>query len=162
MSLWEQHRERYEAGGVTVRRITYLDFQRITDGLITEEEFAVLGRFNAKKESGATPTSEETARMSAIASKWPVRELKAQCFVPPVTPEEADRILGELSHRDALYIESCLERCISPDIPEADITDPLAIVLVASGGLGIDIADMTVGQGMAVVAMLTPQKEGSE
>ncbi len=159
MSLWEQHKTRYEAGGVVVRHITYLRFRRITDGILTDEELAALGRLNAKKEQGASLTAEETARMAAIASKWPILELKAACFVKPTLPEDVEGILDGLTKKEADWLDSMLERCIVPDIPEEDITDPLAIVLVASGGLGIDIADMTVGQGMAVVAMLTPKKE---
>jgi hypothetical protein len=44
-----------------------------------------------------------------------------------------------------------LDVFITPTAPtEADTQDPLAIILVATGGLGIDTADLTAGQGIAI------------
>jgi hypothetical protein len=59
-----------------------------------------------------------------------------------------------LPRKESEDLERILDMCITPEIPEADIADPLALALVASGGLGIDTADMTVGQGLAIATML--------
>lgn len=77
MRLWEQHRVRYSAGGATVRHIPYLRFRELTDGILDDAEMAALGRLQAKQASGAVLDHEETARLTAIAHKWPVRALKA-------------------------------------------------------------------------------------
>lgn len=77
MRLWEQHRIRYEAGGVKVRYVPYWRFREITAGVMTDEEAAALGKLNAKRESGVELTPEENQRLVQIASKWPVLELKA-------------------------------------------------------------------------------------
>lgn len=155
--LWDQHRDRFEAGGHTARRITYAKFTELTREISTEE-MAALGRFNAKRASGDMLDEEETARLQAIAVKWPQDALRGACLIPPVTGEEMRRILAELPRAQSEELERVLDYCVTPDIPEADIKDPLAILLISRGGLGIDIADMTVGQGMAVIKLLAPRE----
>lgn len=155
--LWDQHRERYEAGGYLIRRIPYCRFTELTRG-VTAEDMAKIGRLNAKRESGATLTPEETDTLTSIAGKWPVDDLRGACFIPPVSGDKAMAILAELPRAISEDLEKKLDEYITPEIPADDTQDPLAMLLVATGGLGIDMADMTVGQGYAIVAMLT--KEG--
>ena len=89
-----------------------------------------------------------------LAGRWPVDELRGACFIPPVSGEEARRILAELPRHDSEELEKALDVFITPTVPtEQDIKDPLAVVLVATGGLGIDTADLTAGQGIAVGMM---------
>ena len=151
--LWDQHRERYEAGGYVIRRIPYFKFRELTASM-TEEDMARIGRLNAKRESGATLSEEETASLTEIAAKWPIDELRGASFVPPVSGAEAQRILAQLPRNLSEALEKKLDEYITPEIPKEDTADPLAVLLVATGGLGIDAADMTVGQGYAIVAMM--------
>lgn len=151
--LWDQHRERYEAGGYIIRRIPYFKFRELTASM-TEEDMARIGRLNAKRESGATLSDEETASLTEIAAKWPIDELRGASFVPPVSGAEAQRILAQLPRNLSEALEKKLDEYITPEIPKEDTADPLAVLLVATGGLGIDAADMTVGQGYAIVAMM--------
>lgn len=151
--LWDQHRERYEAGGYVIRRIPYFKFRELTAS-VTEEDMAKIGRLNAKRESGATLSKEETDTLTEIAAKWPVDELRGASFVPPVSGAEAQRILAELPRNLSEALERKLDEYITPEIPKEDTEDPLAVLLVATGGLGIDCADLTIGQGYAIVAMM--------
>ena len=151
--LWDQHRERYEAGGYIIRRIPYFKFRELTASM-TEEDMARIGRLNAKRESGATLSDEETASLTQIAAKWPIDELRGASFVPPVSGAEAQRILAQLPRNLSEALEKKLDEYITPEIRKEDTADPLAVLLVATGGLGIDAADMTVGQGYAIVAMM--------
>lgn len=151
--LWDQHRERFEAGGYIIRRITYCKFREITKG-VTNEDMAKIGRLNAKRESGVTLTPEETETLTQIAGKWPVDELRGACFCPPVSGVKAQEIIAELPRNISIELERKLDEFITPEITADDTQDPLAVLLVATGGLGIDMADMTVGQGFAIVAML--------
>ena len=151
--LWDQHRERYEAGGYVIRRIPYFRFRELTSS-VTDEDMAKIGRLNAKRESGATLSPEETATLTEIASKWPVDELRGASFVPPVSAQESREILAKLPRAISEDLERKLDEYITPEIPKADTEDPLAVLLVATGGLGIDCADMTIGQGYAIVAMM--------
>ena len=151
--LWDQHRERYEAGGYIIRRIPYFKFRELTASM-TEEDMAKIGRLNAKRESGATLSEEETASLTEIAAKWPIDELRGASFVPPVSGAEAQRILAQLPRNLSEALEKKLDEYITPEIHKEDTADPLAVLLVATGGLGIDAADMTVGQGYAIVAMM--------
>ena len=151
--LWDQHRERYEAGGYVIRRIPYFKFVELTASM-TAEDMARIGRLNAKRESGATLSAEETASLTEIASKWPIDELRGASFVPPVSGAEAQRILAELPRNLSEALEVKLDEFITPEIPKEDTEDPLAVLLVATGSLGIDAADLTVGQGYAIVAMV--------
>ena len=154
--LWTQHRDRWTVGGHTVRRIPYFAFRELTAG-VTDEDMAVIGRLNAKREGGSTLTQEETDRLTSIAAKWPVDELRGACFCPPVSGEECQDILDRLPRVDSVRLEGILDICITPEIPQGDTADPLAVILVATGGLCIDPADMTVGQGYAVAAMMGGQ-----
>lgn len=156
--LWDQHRERYEAGGYVIRRITYCQFRELTKE-VTAEDMAKIGRLNAKRESGVTLTPEETDTLAEIAGKWPVDDLRGACFIPPVSGAQAQEIIATLPRNISEDLEKKLDEFITPEIPADDTTDPLAMLLVATGGLGIDMADMTVGQGYAITAMLAP-KEG--
>lgn len=158
MSLWDQHRERFQAGGYIIRRIPYFKFRELTAS-VTNEDMARIGRLNAKRESGATLSDEETATLTELAAQWPIDALRGASFVPPVSAEEARRILAELPRATSEILEKKLDEYITPEIPQEDTTDPLAIVLVATGGLGIDAADMTIGQGYAAVAMMKGGKE---
>ena len=151
--LWDQHRERYTAGGYTARRITYWKFRELTAS-VSPDDLGRLGRINAKRESGDPLTAEEQNALAEIASRWPVGSLRGACLIPPVTAEECTRILDELPRAESEALEKILDLCIVPEIPEADITDPLALALVATGGLGIDTADMTAGQGIAIATMM--------
>ena len=152
--LWDQHRERWTIGGTTIRRITYCKFREITADM-TDEDMARIGRLNAKRMSGAQLSAEETDTLAGIAAKWPIDALRGACFIPPVSAEGAREIIAQMARKDSEKLEELLDECITPSIDEADITDPLALALVRTGGLGIDVADMTVGQGYAVAAMLT-------
>ena len=151
--LWDQHRERYEAGGYVIRRIPYFRFRELTSS-VTEEDMARIGRLNAKRESGATLSEEETKTLTEIAGKWPVEALRGACFVPPVSADRCAEILANMPRSASEDLERMLDQYITPEIPADDCTDPLAVLLVATGNLGIDAADMTVGQGYAVVAMM--------
>lgn len=155
--LWDQHRERWTAGGYTVRRITYCKFTEITADM-TAEDMARIGRLNAKREGGTPLTAEEQGTLTKIAAKWPVDALRGACFIPPVSAEGAQEIIATMARRDSEKLEAILDECITPSIPQEDVSDPLALALVRTGGLGIDIADMTVGQGYAVAAMLAPRE----
>ena len=156
--LWDQHRERYEAGGYVIRRIPYFKFRELTAS-VTDEDMAKIGRLNAKRESGATLSEEETATLTEIASRWPVDALRGASFVPPVSAQEGREILANLPREISEEMERKLDEYITPELSEKDCTDPLAVLLVATGGLGIDAADLTVGQGYAIVAMM---KGGNE
>lgn len=151
--LWDQHRERYECGGYIIRRVPYCKFRELTASM-TDEDMARIGRLNAKRESGVELSQEETEALTAIASKWPIDDLRGACFVPPVSGSRAQEIIAELPRKKSEALEAMLDQYITPEIPTADTADPLATLLVATGGLGIDIADMTVGQGYAIVAMM--------
>ena len=152
--LWDQHRERYEAGGYVIRRVTYCKFRELTKD-VTDEDMARIGRLNAKRESGAVLDEQETAVLTELAGKWPVDALRGACFVPPVSGQRAQEILADLPRAVSEDLERKLDEYTTPEIPAEDTQDPLAVLLVATGGLGIDVADMTVGQGYAIVAMLT-------
>lgn len=151
--LWDQHRERFQAGEYVIRRVPYFKFRELT-ARMTDEDMARIGRLNAKRDSGVMLTPEETETLTDLASKWPVDELRGACFIPPVSGEEARAILAKLPRAISEALETKLDEYITPEIQEEDTKDPLAVLLVATGGLGIDAADMTVGQGYAVVAML--------
>ena len=153
MSLWDQHRERFQAGGYTIRRIPYFKFRELTASM-TEEDMAKIGRLNAKRESGATLSEEETASLTEIASKWPIDELRGASFIPPVSGAEVRQILAELPRNLSEALEAKLDEFITPEINKEDTEDPLAVLLVATGGMGIDCADLTIGQGYAIVAMM--------
>ena len=56
-------------------------------------------------------------------------------------------------------LELKLDEFITPEIPKEDTEDPLAVLLIATGGLGIDCADLTIGQGYAIVAMMKGASE---
>ena len=155
--LWDQHRERYEIAGHTARRITYCKFTELTRHISTED-MATIGRLNAKRLSGDTLTQEETDRLTAIATKWPQDDLRGACLIPPTTGAEVRRILAELPRAQSEELERSLDACATPEIPQEDLQDPLALQLAARGGLGIDLADMTVGQGYAIIAMPTPRE----
>lgn len=152
--LWDQHRERYEAGGYVIRRVTYCKFRELTKD-VTDEDMARIGRLNAKRESGAVLDEQETAVLTELAGKWPVDALRGACFVPPVSGQRAQEILADLPRAVSEDLERKLDEYTTPEIPAEDTQDPLAVLLAATGGLGIDVADMTVGQGYAIVAMLT-------
>ena len=156
--LWDQHRERYEAGGYVIRRIPYFRFRELTAS-VSDEDMAKIGRLNAKRESGATLSEEETASLTEIAGKWPVDELRGASFVPPVTGQEVQRILAELPRGISEALEAKLDEFITPEVSKEDTEDPLAVLLIATGGLGIDCADLTIGQGYAIVAMMKGGKE---
>ena len=155
--LWNQHRDRYTVGEYTVRNIPYLAFKDLTRE-ITTEEWADLGYLNAKRASGDTLTGEETAKLQAIAVKWPQDDLRGACMIPPRTGAEVRQLLADLPRHQSEDLEALLDRCVTPDIPADDLTDQLAIQLLARGGLGIDIADMTVGQGMAILKLFAPRE----
>lgn len=152
--LWDQHRERYEAGGYVIRRVTYCKFRELTKD-VTDEDMARIGRLNAKRESGAVLDEQETAVLTELAGKWPVDALRGACFIPPVSGQRAQEILADLPRAVSEDLERKLDEYTTPEIPAEDTQDPLAVLLAATGGLGIDVADMTVGQGYAIVAMLT-------
>ena len=152
--LWDQHRERYEAGGYVIRRVTYCKFRELTKD-VTDEDMARIGRLNAKRESGAVLDEQETAVLTELAGRWPVDALRGACFVPPVSGQRAQEILADLPRAVSEDLERKLDEYTTPEIPAEDTQDPLAVLLAATGGLGIDVADMTVGQGYAIVAMLT-------
>ena len=156
--LWDQHRERYEAGGYVIRRIPYFKFREITAS-VTEEDMAKIGRLNAKRESGATLSPEETATLTEIAGKWPVDELRGASFIPPVSGAEVQKILAQMPRNLSEALEQKLDEFITPEIPKEDTEDPLAVLLIATGGLGIDCADLTIGQGYAIVAMMKGASE---
>lgn len=155
--LWNQHRDRYTIGEYVVRNIPYLAFTEITR-VMTNEEMAAIGRLNAKRASGDALDEDELARLQAIAVKWPQDDLRGACMIPPRTGAEVRQLLADLPRRQSEDLEALLDRCATPDIPQDDLQDPLAIQLLARGGLGIDIADITVGQGMAIIQMLTPRE----
>ena len=153
--LWDQHRERIEIGGYTLRRITYCKFRELTAS-VSAEDMARIGRLNAKRESGATLSQEETDALAGIAAKWPVDALRGACFIPPVSAGRCREIIAELPRRTSEEAEQILDDLITPKIPQEDCLDPVALSLIRTGSIGIDIADMTVGQGYAIAAMLAP------
>ena len=158
--LWDQHRERFAVGEILARRITYWKFRELTAGM-TDEDMARIGRLNAKRESGDGLTPEEQRTITEIAAKWPVDDLRGACLIPPTDGAGCRRILAELPRAQSEKLEAILDDCITPSIPKEDILDPLALALVRTGGLGIDAADMTAGQGFAIAAMLSP-REGEQ
>ena len=86
-----------------------------------------------------------------LASRWPVDELRGACFIPPISGAEARTILAQMPREESENLEKALDVFITPTVPtDRDTEDPLAIVLVATGNLGIDTADMTAGQGIAI------------
>jgi hypothetical protein len=105
--------------------------------------------------SGVQLTAEETDTLTEIASRWPIDALRGACFVPPISAQGCRAKLAQMARADSEKLEALLDDCITPSIDEKDVTDPLALALVRTGGLGIDMADMTVGQGYAIAAMLT-------
>ena len=152
--IWTEHRDRFQAGGHTIRRVTYWDFRRITASFPVQD-LARIGRLNAKRESGAQLSAEEQDTLMALAGQWPVDDLRGACFIPPVTGEEARRILADMPRAESEELEKALDIFITPTTPtEADTKDPLAIVLVTTGGLGIDTADITAGQGIAISVII--------
>ena len=151
--LWDQHRVRYEAGGIQARHVTYCRFMEITRD-VPPEDLARIGRLNAKRQSGETLTQEETDTLTAIAARWPLDELRGACLIPPRTAQGTRDLLASMPRAASEELEAILDRCASPEIDEADLADPLALALVRTGGLGIDMADMTAGQGMAVARIL--------
>ena len=155
--LWDQHRDRFAVGDVVARRITYWKFRELTAGM-SDEDMARIGRLNAKRESGAGLTEDEQRTLTEIAAKWPVDDLRGACLIPPTDGAGCRRILAELPRAQSERLEAILDDCITPCIPREDVTDPLALVLVRIGGLGIDTADMTAGQGFAIAAMLAPRE----
>ena len=151
--FWTEHRDRVQVGGRTIRRLPYWAFKEITATFPTED-LGRIGRLNAKRESGAPLTSEEQETLMELAGKWPVDALRGACFIPPVSGEEAQRILAQMPRAESEELEKALDVFITPTAPtEADTKDPLAIILVATGGLGIDTADLTAGQGLAITLM---------
>jgi len=150
MTLWTEHRDRVQAGGRTIRRLPYWAFKEITASF-PAEDMAKIGRLNAKRESGAPLTAEEQEKLMELAGQWPVDALRGACFIPPVSGEEARAILAQMPRAESEELEKALDVFITPTTPtEADTQDPLAIILVATGGLGIDTADLTAGQGIAI------------
>ena len=141
-----------------IRRIPYFKFREITAS-VSEEDMAKIGRLNAKRESGATLSPEETATLTEIAGKWPVDELRGAAFVPPVSGAEVREILANMPRKLSEALELKLDEFITPEIPKEDTEDPLAVLLIATGGLGIDCADLTIGQGYAIVAMMKGASE---
>lgn len=148
--LWTEHRDRVQAGGRTIRRLPYWAFKEITASF-PAEDLARIGRLNAKRESGAQLTAEEQEKLMDLASRWPVDELRGACFIPPISGEETRQILAQMPREESENLEKALDVFITPTVPtDRDTEDPLAIVLVATGNLGIDTADMTAGQGIAI------------
>lgn len=148
--LWTEHRDRVQAGGRTIRRLPYWAFKEITASF-PAEDMAKIGRLNAKRDSGAPLTAEEQETLMELASRWPVDELRGACFIPPVSGAEARLILAQMPREESENLEKALDVFITPTAPtEQDLKDPLAVLLVATGGLGIDTADMTAGQGIAI------------
>ena len=148
--LWTEHRDRVRVGEYTIRRLTYWAFKEIT-AAFPASDLGRIGRLNAKRESGAPLTSEEQETLMELAGKWPVDELRGACFIPPVSGEEAQRILAQMPRAESEELEKALDVFITPTTPtESEVKDPLAVLLVATGGLGIDTADMTAGQGIAI------------
>ena len=156
--LWDQHRDRWTVGELKVRRVTYTKFRELTRDF-PQEDLARIGRLNAKRDSGAPLTEEEQASLAEIASRWPVDALRGACMIPPIDGAGVRDLLASLPRRTSEALEKVLDRCIVPEIPAEDVTDPLAILLASRGALGIDIADLTAGQGLALTAMLTPRRE---
>ena len=151
--LWTQHRDRWTVGGRTVRRITYWDFKRLTAG-IDPAQSAHIGRINAKRQAGGELTEEELADLDAYIKAYPLDAMYGSCFIPPLDGPAAREVLDTMPRRESEELEAVLASCITPEVPEDEAKDPLAVAMVATGGLGVDIADLTVGQGMAVAAML--------
>lgn len=148
--LWTEHRDRVQAGGRTIRRLPYWAFKEITASF-PAEDMARIGRLNAKRDSGVALTEEEQQTLLELASRWPVDELRGACFIPPVSGAEARAILAQMPREESENLERALDVFITPTAPtEADTEDPLAIILVATGNLGIDTADLTAGQGIAI------------
>lgn len=157
--LWNQHRDRFEVAGIVCRRIPYFVFKELT-ACMTSEDMATVGRLNAKRQAGAVLTQEETDRLTEIASRWPVDGLRAACVVPPISEDQLREKIASMPRRDADEAERILDMCATPEVPEADLADPLAVRMAATGLLAIDPADLTAGQGYALLAMLTPKGAG--
>lgn len=156
--LWTEHRDRVQAGGRTIRRLPYWAFKEITASF-PAEDMARIGRLNAKRDSGVALTEEEQQTLLELASRWPVDELRGACFIPPVSGAEARTILAQMPREESENLERALDAFITPTAPtEADTEDPLAIILVATGSLGIDTADMTAGQGIAITLIAGGRK----
>lgn len=155
--LWTQHRDRYEVGGIVCRRIPYFTFKELT-ACMTTEDMATVGRLNAKRTAGATLTQEETDRLTEIAARWPVDALRAACTVPPMSEVDLRDRIASMPRRDADEAERVLDMCATPEVPKEDVADPLAVQMIARGMLAIDPADLTVGQGYAILAMLAPRE----
>ena len=151
--LWDQHRDRWTVADYLAKRITYCKYNELTASLSVEDR-AKLGRLTAKMQSGATLTKEENDKLNALMASFPLDDLRGACLVPPTDGAGCRKILAELPRKQSEELERVLDRCIEPEIPEKEVSDPLAIALVATGGLGIDIADMTLGQGMAVAIIM--------
>ena len=148
--LWTEHRDRVQAGGRTIRRLPYWAFKEITASF-PAEDMAKIGRLNAKRESGVALTTEEQEKLMDLASRWPVDELRGACFIPPVSGAEARLILAQMPREESENLEKALDAFITPTVPtDRDTEDPLAVILVATGNLGIDTADLTAGQGIAI------------
>ena len=69
------------------------------------------------------------------------------------------KILAQMPRNLSEALEQKLDEFITPEIPKEDTEDPLAVLLIATGGLGIDCADLTIGQGYAIVAMMKGASE---
>lgn len=148
--LWTEHRDRVQAGGRTIRRLPYWAFKEITASF-PAEDLGRIGRLNAKRDSGVALTEEEQQTLLELASRWPVDELRGACFIPPVSGAEARTILAQMPREESENLEKALDAFITPTVPtDRDTEDPLAVILVATGNLGIDTADMTAGQGIAI------------
>ena len=148
--LWTEHRDRVQVGGRTIRRLPYWAFKEITASF-PAEDMARIGRLNAKRDSGVALTDEEQQILLDLASRWPIDDLRGACFIPPVSGEECQKILADMPRAESEKLEKALDVFITPTAPtEQDLKDPLAVLLVATGGLGIDTADMTAGQGIAI------------
>lgn len=148
--LWTEHRDRVQVGGHTVRRLTYWAFKELTASY-PATDLSRIGRLNAKRDSGVALTEEEQQTLLELASRWPIDDLRGACFIPPVSGEECQEILAGMPRAESEKLEKALDVFITPTAPtEQDLKDPLAVLLVATGGLGIDTADMTAGQGIAI------------
>ena len=148
--FWTEHRDRVQAGGRTIRRLPYWAFKEITASF-PAEDLGRIGRLNAKRDSGVALTEEEQQTLLELASRWPVDELRGACFIPPVSGAEARTILAQMPREESENLEKALDAFITPTVPtDRDTEDPLAVILVATGNLGIDTADMTAGQGIAI------------
>ena len=68
--LWDQHRERWAVGDVTVRRITYCKFRELTAGMTDEDTlgftYEVLDRYIRTGEIDDPDTKERIDRLHRI------------------------------------------------------------------------------------------------